>query len=115
MPPQNVIIVGEHGHTDFEPAVKWLRQGAETTCCPVAAPAVTSAPSAELILFAQSRPGRFRQEDVEFLHRAAPLARLAVLLGVWCEGEMRTDVSLRGVLRIYWHEWQAKLAPLWDT
>jgi hypothetical protein len=52
---------------------------------------------------------------VELLHSAAPLARLAVLLGVWCEGETRTDAPLSGIRRIPWCEWEAKLAPFWDS
>jgi hypothetical protein len=115
MPPHNVIVVGDHDHGDFDPAVAWLRERATTTCFPEARRAVKAAPSAELILFAQPRPGRFRQEDVELMHRAAPLARLAVLLGAWCEGEMRTDVPLAGVLRIDWRQWRARLAWLWEA
>jgi CheY-like chemotaxis protein len=77
---------------------------------------LASATPVELCLFAQARPGRFRQEDVEQLHRAAPLARLGVLLGAWCEGELRTaDRPLSGVVRIYWHEWEAKLAAWWNS
>jgi hypothetical protein len=115
MPPRRGLILGDYDHPDFEPAVAWLRQRAQTECFRDAQDAAQNAAVAELILFAQSRPGRFGQSDVERLHAASPLARLAVLLGVWCEGEMRTDAPLRGVMRIYWHEWEAKLPPLWSS
>jgi CheY-like chemotaxis protein len=112
--PRHILIIGDHDHGDFAAAVEWLRRRAEATCVCDAAPAAKLADTADLILFTQARPGRFRQSDVELVHAAAPLARLAVLLGAWCEGEMRTGAPLNGVMRIYWHEWEAKLAPLWE-
>lgn len=63
----------------------------------------------QLIVLAQARPGQFRQSDVEALHRAAPLARLIALLGSWCEGETCSGAPWTGVLRLYWHEFVARL------
>jgi hypothetical protein len=118
MAPQRVVIVGDYDHGDFEPAVRWLLARTHVLLAGDAKDAarLASAESVELGLFAQARPGRFRQEDVEQLHRAAPLARLGVLLGAWCEGELRTaDKPLAGLVRMYWHEWEAKLTPWWNS
>jgi CheY-like chemotaxis protein len=117
MPPRNILIVGDYDHPEFEPATTWVRRQAEVMCFREAAHAAShaAAAKAELILFAQSRPGRFCQDNAELLHRAAPLARLAVMLGPWCEGEMRSGTPLSGVVRIYWHEWRAKLELLWES
>ncbi|NOY42051.1 MAG: hypothetical protein GXP26_09465 [Planctomycetes bacterium] len=70
----------------------------------------------ELIVLAQSIPGEFRQSDIDRLSELAPLARIIVVAGTWCEGEMRTGSRLDGTLRLYWYEfapwWQAALRNL---
>jgi hypothetical protein len=70
----------------------------------------------ELVLLAQSRPGCNEQADVELLREVAPLTRVVVVAGSWCEGELRTGRPLAGVIRLYWHEfpawWRACLASL---
>jgi CheY-like chemotaxis protein len=58
----------------------------------------------DLILLAQPRPGVDNQEDVERLRRLAPLIRIIVVAGSWCEGELRTGQPLTGVVRLYWYE-----------
>ncbi len=63
----------------------------------------------ELIVLAQSIPGEFRQSDIDRLSDLAPLARIIVVAGTWCEGEMRTGSRLAGTLRLYWYEF----APWW--
>ena len=64
---------------------------------------------AELILLAQPRPGVDTQSEIERCRAAWPLARIVVIAGAWCEGELRTGRPLAGVIRLYWHE----LAPWW--
>lgn len=63
----------------------------------------------ELILLAQPLPGAVRQRDVDRLQRLAPLARVVIVAGTWCEGELRTGLPPVGALRLYWYE----LAPWW--
>jgi hypothetical protein len=63
----------------------------------------------ELILLAQARPGCDDQAEVERWRAAWPLARIIVVAGTWCEGELRTGRPLAGVVRLYWHEF----APWW--
>lgn len=65
----------------------------------------------ELILLAQPLPSAIRQSEVDRLQQLAPLARIVVVAGTWCEGELRTGQPLRGVLRLYWYE----LAPWWQA
>ena len=70
----------------------------------------------ELILLADPLPGTHSLEAVEQLRLAAPLARLVVVAGTWCEGELRTGSPLNGVLRLYWYElpgwWAAAMKTL---
>jgi DNA-binding NarL/FixJ family response regulator len=67
----------------------------------------------ELLLLAQSHPGADDQAEVERLRQLAPLTRVIVVAGSWCEGELRTGRPLTGVVRIYWYEfvawWRAAL------
>ena len=65
----------------------------------------------ELILLAQPLPGTVRQQEVDRLQRLAPLARIVLVAGSWCEGELRTGSPPVGVLRLYWYE----LAPWWQA
>ena len=65
----------------------------------------------ELLVLAQPLPGHYRQIDIDRLQSLAPLARIVVVAGTWCEGEMRTGKPLSGVLRLYWYEF----APWWEA
>jgi hypothetical protein len=65
----------------------------------------------ELVFLAQERPGVDSQTDVERLREVAPLTRIIVVAGTWCEGELRTGRPLTGVLRLYWYE----LLPWWRS
>jgi hypothetical protein len=80
----------------------------------------------ELVLLAQPLPGAVRQQEVDRLQRLAPLARIVIVSGTWCEGELRTGNPPAGVLRLYWYElapwwqaaqrrWSAGLCPAWSA
>jgi hypothetical protein len=96
--------VGDCEYPDFTEAVAWLQ--ANCDCCGPP-DARTGIPIAIAIL--QSRPGTVTAPDVETLHRQAPLARLILLTGAWCDGELRTGRLPPGVVRIRWHQWQQVL------
>jgi len=61
----------------------------------------------DLIVLLQQYPGQFRAAAIDRFHAACPLARVILVLGSWCEGEMRTGQPLPGVIRVYWHQWEA--------
>ncbi len=90
----------------LDPANRWF-------AAPSLAAAATQLASAEtpseVVLLAQPRPGCDDQTAVDRLHAVAPLTRVVVVAGAWCEGELRTGRVLTGVLRLYWHE----LVPWW--
>ena len=65
--------------------------------------------SPDLIVLGQAHPGQFTRAAVERLHRSAPLARLVAVLGSWCESETRTGYPWPGVLRVYWHQFPARM------
>lgn len=79
----------------------------------------------ELVLLAQSRPGISDQAQLETLRSLAPLTRVVVIAGTWCEGELRTGQPSTGVVRLYWYEfapwwraavaeWEANQTPAWS-
>jgi hypothetical protein len=70
----------------------------------------THAPEAPTaILFMQARPGSIAQDDIEQFHHLAPQARLLMLVGPWCDGELRSGRPCEGVARMHWHQWPARL------
>ena len=64
--------------------------------------------TADVIVIAQSFPQQFSHGDIDRLRRLAPLSRILVLLGSWCEGETRSGQPLPAAIRIYWHQWHAR-------
>ena len=67
-----------------------------------------STPDFDLIIVAQSRPGQFAQAEIESWQQRYPLTPVIVVLGSWCEGEMRSGKPLIGVPRLYWHQFSAQ-------
>jgi hypothetical protein len=111
---RKVLLVGDIGHADFAQAAQWLSSHCDLRAVATVSDAHASLRvngSPEVILFAQSRPGQFSQAEVEALHLQSPLSRLVVLLGSWCEGETRTGRPWSGVVRVFWHQWEARMIP----
>ncbi len=122
---RSVLVVGDLAHREFAPAFRWLRDHARVAwACGMdeAGERLAGPVAPQVLLVAQARPGRFSRSQIERLHARAPLARLVVLLGSWCEGETRTGQPWPGVTRIFWHQWECRLAielaadqPGWNT
>lgn len=79
----------------------------------------------ELVLLAQARPGVDDPSQLERLRTIAPLTRVVIVAGSWCEGELRTGRPAAGVVRLYWYEfaswwraavaeWEANETPAWS-
>jgi len=100
-PPQPPVVqlVGEINHPDFGDAIELLRSESRLIASENTPP--------ELIVVAQSRPDAICGDQLKRLHRAAPLAGIAALLGSWCEGETRTGRPWPGIQRLYWYEFRA--------
>lgn len=111
-----VMLTGDVAHRDFRRAIDWLESHAELqTAADLTAAAQRLEQGAavpRLLVVAQSRPGQFSSQQIERLHRAAPLMRIVALLGSWCEGEARSGAPWPGVERVYWHQWPARVMEL---
>ncbi len=68
----------------------------------------------EVIVVAKTYPTQFSDAAIDRLRRAAPLARVLVLLGSWCEGEMRSGKPWPATVPIYWHQWPPRASGEFD-
>lgn len=111
----DALIVGPWRQSEFQLAVRSIEPWHDfphVESVPEACRALAQSDVApELILIAQPLPGLVRQNDVDQLQQLAPLARIVVVVGSWCEGGLRTDSPPTGVLRLYWYE----LASWWHA
>ena len=107
-----VLLIGDCEHREFaEPRQQLARQTVLHEVATVSEALAWLRPRSvtpQAVVFAQLRPGQFRQADIERVHQAVPLARLVALLGSWCEGESRSGQPWTGVIRIYWHQWSGR-------
>jgi len=108
-----VLLAGDTAYGEFVDAVAWLNANCKLAIAAdfEAGAALAQAEPPVVIVLAVARPGQFPVAEVERIHNVAPLARLVVLLGSWCEGETRTGQPWAGVIRVYWHQW-AHRAPV---
>jgi hypothetical protein len=108
LPLLTVLAIGPWDRGEFALVVSKLNSSGDwLNCdnCDVATKMLLESEFApELILIAQTLPGSVRQDEVEALRSAAPLAQIVIVAGSWCEGELRTGTPTGGVLRMYWHE-----------
>jgi hypothetical protein len=129
-PQPEAIAIGSWHMPEFAAALADLDQGQaiqELASLEAACEFLSSAEVApELVLLAQPLPGAVRQQEVDRLQRLAPLARIVIVAGTWCEGELRTGNPPAGVLRLYWYElaswwqaaqrrWSVGLCPSWSA
>lgn len=114
----DVLLTGDYQTGEFQDAIGWLNERANVACDPELAAAArhlaTAAADPLLLVIAQSYPDQFSALQVEQLHRCSPLSRIVALLGSWCEGEFRSGRPWPGVMRLYWHQFAARLARPFD-
>jgi CheY-like chemotaxis protein len=108
----SILWLGDARRPEFRPAERVLvelgalRQAADARQAIEAMAEGSSTP--DVIVVAQAYPGQFPPAELDGLRRRAPLARVVLLLGSWCEGEMRSGRPSPGVIRIYWHQAPAR-------
>jgi hypothetical protein len=106
-----VLLIGDDRHAEFRAAIESL--AATTSLTRAADPATALAQfdaenPPDLIVVAQPYSGCVRDHELDPWRARAPLARVIVLLGSWCEGETRSGLPIHGATRIYWHQWSAR-------
>lgn len=108
----DVLFVGQSDFHEFAEPVAWLDQHTRLDTAGSVAAALQARCRRQTpwhtVVFAQSRPGQFSEDDVQRVSQSMPLAHLVGLLGSWCEGELRSGRPWPGVVRVYWHQWVAR-------
>lgn len=69
--------------------------------------------SPEQIVLLASVPGDFSERSIQRLRQAAPLAKLTLVEGPWCEGVTRSRPPVPGLVALPW--WQAARVGLDET
>ncbi len=95
--PLNLLIVGQTQRAEAKPLVEWLA-AALGTAVQQFFPDMTLALEAvsltntipDLIVIVQSQPDEFAPTEIASLFAFAPLARVVVAYGAWCESDGRT-------------------------
>ncbi len=106
-----ILLVGDLERGEFEPCAELLESA--STVLGVTDPSAAAELLAEhglapdVLILLQAFPGQFSFAQLDRLRRLAPLAPIVMLLGTWCEGEMRSGHPLPGTIRVYWHQWHA--------
>jgi hypothetical protein len=109
-PPLRVLAIGDLEHDEFLRAIELVEVDAIVELMRRTEASDETQPF-ELLLAFQSRPSNIDPTLIEELRARMPLAGMAVVLGSWCEGEMRTGAPLPHCERVLWYQF----APWWQT
>lgn len=104
--PLRVLATGDLNHQEFSRAIELVEQDAIVEFTRLDALDDRSKPF-ELLLAFQSRPSSIAPLLVGDLRARMPLAGMAVVLGSWCEGEMRTGTPLAHCERVFWYQFSS--------
>lgn len=116
-PAMRILLIGDLQRREFREASRTASAWSEVVEAPDMASACDALAHADWffdwIVLATSYPGQYSEEQIDRLRRRAPLSRMVALLGSWCEGEVRSGRPVAGVIRVYWHQWEQRLA--WEA
>jgi len=104
--PITIYIVGSWTRPEFSDARHWLQSNTKavrfSNLATVRQAIESGQRDPEWVLLIQSRPGQFSPREVAELRIVAPLTRICLLNGTWCEGETRSGFPLPDVPRYTW-------------
>lgn len=101
----NVLLTGDYRHREFSDITANARLPITLQAFAEAVRSSSESTDYGLVVIAQSRRGQFHSRDVEELLDRFSGIPVALLLGSWCEGELRSGDPIPGMIRIYWHQW----------
>jgi hypothetical protein len=104
----HILLIGDTSRPEFHEACSALEELVCVTRFSDVEGALTALAeggvTADGIVLVQAYPDQFPTAAIDRLRNQAPLARLVVIQGSWCEGEPRSGHPLPGVMRVYWHQ-----------
>ena len=110
-----ILVTGDYWHSDFKDLIGG--GPASTTLITVdkflhhsdpAPLAIEGEDTFDLVAIAQSRQGQFDQALIDAVKAFAGATPVVMMLGSWCEGEVRSDRPAEGVTRVFWHQWKGR-------
>ena len=115
-----ILLTGDYWHSDFKDLIaggpasstlvtvdKFLHYADPDSS--VSAPSAIGEEDAfDLVVIAQSRQGQFDQSLIDAVKAFAGATPVVMMLGSWCEGELRSDQPAEGVTRVFWHQWKGR-------
>ena len=104
-----IWLTGNVCDLSLAPAAAWLGEVASTQIVEPDRAVIAAGRFPAAIVVFQSRPGQVSQQRVAQLQELAPFAQVVWILGPWCEGQRRLEITGQESPRIYWHEWPARL------
>lgn len=113
MPRLAILVVGDPRRAEFREVPAAVAPFAPPVVVPTVPDAlrrVAEGWQPDLIVLLQSYPGEHAPAAVEQLRGLAPLARVVVVVGAWCEGETRSGRPLPGTVRVGWAEFPLQAA-----
>ena len=109
-----VLLISSGCRSEFREALRTIGRDARVTRVgdlPAACRLLSAGEyTADIILATCDRPGQHRPDLLDELAMLAPLSRVTLLLGSWCEGEQRTGLPWPGARRVFWYDWM----PHWQ-
>lgn len=117
-----ILVTGDYWHSDFKDLIaggpasatlvtvdKFLHLADPDPA--VSAPVtIRGEETFDLVVIAQSRQGQFDQVLIDAVKAFAGATPVVMMLGSWCEGELRSDQPAEGVTRIFWHQWKGRFS-----
>ena len=105
----SVLVIGNHEHWEFCDCLRALKDKASCRLIPFESinQLGDDFGTVDAIVAFQTRPGELSHDLFQHLQKVAPLSPVVMVLGSWCEGEMRSGFPPEGVLRFYWHQFEA--------
>lgn len=108
-----VLYIGDRHWPEFAGPAQWLKDYVDVSAPPDVAAACRLVLSHDvpfdIVVVAQRRPGEYAQGIFDELRAGAPLTPIVCLLGSFCEGELRTGAPWPGAIRVYAHQFAARM------
>lgn len=115
--PRTVLFVQESVAEPFEAPLRFLEQQACVHVVPTLKEAILAVQQPglipDLIVITQAYPQSCPSKQLDLLRQRVPLAKIVVLCGIWCEGAGRTARPWPGTIRLYWHQFPARISNAW--
>jgi hypothetical protein len=101
-----ILVTGDYWHNEIQPQLSQISFPI-TMVQPKQVDSVSDK-TFDLIVVAQTRRDQIDQATIDELASQHPNTPIVNLLGSWSEGETRSGSPLRGVHRVFWHQWNSQ-------